>query len=170
MTDPFDLVKDDHAATDDARVAHPNAHNDIAIRVNYAQTRMDAQSAGVPNGGQPGNVVRVSDPNVYPQVTFTGAQAVTPGGQKNMVQALINKSPFQWDWRVPDSAGAYPSARRKVNPDDPESDWLDSEDFGTFQGWWIVDPNDPLGNNQWGQNGDLWLVYDREEEPEPEDV
>ena len=87
-----------------------------------------------------------------------------------MVQALINKSPFQWDWRVPDSAGAYPSARRKVNPDDPESDWLDDEDFGTFQGWWIVDPNDPLGNNQWGQNGDLWLVYDREEEPEPEDV
>ena len=49
---------------------------------------------------------------------------------------------------------------------DEPAPWLDGPEFGDFQGFWVLDENDPLEKPQWGNNGDLWMVYDPDSEPE----
>jgi hypothetical protein len=151
----FNPIEENFLNTDDTRGEHPSHHNDLAERLNAISAAFGEGTVGLPDGGIASNVLRVAAKKA---LGWSGTRMVTPGGRRGLVQTLVAKNPARWDWRVP-KGEVYPSSRRRVNPSDPESEWLDSADFGAFQGWWIVDSVDPIGNDQWGENGDLWMVY-----------
>jgi len=156
----FSNIRDDLTNGDDARVEHANHHNEIADRVNFIEATFGENTIGLPAGGEETNVLRVQKAK---DVAWQGSRMVTPGGRPGLVMTLVDSNPPKWDWRVPDGE-EYPSSRRRVIQGDPESPWYDGPEFGAFQGFWIVDPVEYLGNNQWGENGDLWMVYDPDEE------
>jgi hypothetical protein len=149
----FENLRTDVVNETDTRVVHAQLHNDLADRINYLLALYGEGQIGLPPGGFTGNVLTIKSGKT---VGWRGSRQVTPGGRPGMVQQLVDKDPKKWDWRVPKNAGDYPSQPRE-NIDDPDS-------FGPLQGFWIIDENDPLDEDQWGQNGDLWMVYDPEVE------